>query len=74
VDDTVAAVERAFAEPAAGSASRRAVADELFYEPGTATARACAELYEVIELDPPLVRAAASAAGVQPAWSATRQE
>jgi hypothetical protein len=35
------------------SQSRRAVADELFYEPGTATARAVRELYEVIELDAP---------------------
>ena len=34
VDDTVAAVERALADPAARSAMRRAVAADLFHEPG----------------------------------------
>jgi len=48
-----AAVEEALAEPARRSASRRAVAEELFYQPGTATLRAAQELYEVLELDPP---------------------
>jgi hypothetical protein len=72
VADTVAAVERAFASPSTGSESRRKVADDLFYQPGTATARACAELYELVELDAPPLRAPL-AADVQPAWSATRK-
>jgi CDP-glycerol glycerophosphotransferase (TagB/SpsB family) len=48
--ELVAAVENNFAEPAVKSESRRAVAGEMFYKPGTATARAIAEMYEVIEL------------------------
>lgn len=47
-----AAVERSLADPSAGSASRRAVSAELFHEPGSATARAVAELYDVMELSP----------------------
>lgn len=46
------AVEAALADPAAGSAARRAVAEDLFHEPGTATTRAVAELYRVMELTP----------------------
>src|SRR5919198_6140192 len=46
VDDTVAAIGRALADPHARSAARRAVAADLFYEPGTATARCVAALYE----------------------------
>jgi hypothetical protein len=53
VDDTVAAVERALADPAVRSASRRAVAADLFHAPGTATARCAAALYEAIELPQP---------------------
>ncbi len=53
VDDTVAAVERALALPAERSAQRRAVAADLFHEPGSATARCVAALYEAIELDTP---------------------
>jgi hypothetical protein len=48
----VAAVEHALAAPAALSASRRQVASELFYEPGTATVRCAAALYDVIGLTP----------------------
>lgn len=51
--EAVAAVELALAEPFKQAAARRAVAAELFHEPGTATARAVRELYEVLELDPP---------------------
>jgi Tfp pilus assembly protein PilX len=53
VDDTVAAVDRAFADPRHGSTSRQAVVEELFYKPGTATARAVGELYDVLELEAP---------------------
>jgi CDP-glycerol glycerophosphotransferase (TagB/SpsB family) len=48
----VAAVERGLADPARGSASRRDVANDLFHEPGGATARAVGALYETIELEP----------------------
>ena len=52
VDETVAAVERAFADPALKSGDRVAVANEMFYKPGTATQRAVTALYELMELDP----------------------
>jgi CDP-glycerol glycerophosphotransferase (TagB/SpsB family) len=48
----VAEVERGLADPSARAGSRHAVAEELFYKPGTATARAVAELYDVMELSP----------------------
>jgi CDP-glycerol glycerophosphotransferase (TagB/SpsB family) len=52
VADTVTAVERALADPGRRSATRRAVAADLFYEPGTATARCVTALYEAVELAP----------------------
>jgi CDP-glycerol glycerophosphotransferase (TagB/SpsB family) len=51
VETTVAAVERAIADPRARSATRRAVAADLFHEPGMATARCAAELYDAIGLE-----------------------
>jgi hypothetical protein len=54
VDDTIAAVEGALADPARKSAARRAVAADLFHEPGTATARCVSALYETIELPQPV--------------------
>jgi len=48
-----AAVERSLADPGLRSDERKTAAAELFYRPGTATARAVAELYEAIELDRP---------------------
>jgi hypothetical protein len=61
---TLEAVERALASPRERSAERRAVAEDLFYLPGTATRRAVEALYELIELDvpSPLQTAAASVA------------
>lgn len=50
-EDTVAAVERALASPAEKSATRRAIAADLFYQPGTATRRSVAALYEALELE-----------------------
>jgi CDP-glycerol glycerophosphotransferase (TagB/SpsB family) len=50
VDEVVAAVERSFADPS-GSSERIAVANEMFYKPGTATERAVKELYELMELE-----------------------
>ncbi len=49
---TVAAVERALSDPAEQSAARQRVAADLFYKPGTATARSVHELYSLMELDP----------------------
>jgi CDP-glycerol glycerophosphotransferase (TagB/SpsB family) len=50
--ETIDAVERGLADPVARSASRRAVARELFYRPGEATERSVTQLYEAIALDP----------------------
>jgi CDP-glycerol glycerophosphotransferase (TagB/SpsB family) len=53
VDDARGAVEavgRALADPAARSERRRAVAEDLFHFPGTATARSVAALYEAVDL------------------------
>jgi hypothetical protein len=52
IDELRAAVDQNFADPAAKSSSRVHVAGEMFYKPGTATSRAVAEMYEVIELNP----------------------
>ena len=52
VASAVAAVERAVADPSDQSGVRRRVAADLFYRPGTATARCAAALYEVMELTP----------------------
>src|SRR5205809_8137391 len=41
-DEAVAAVERSLADPARLAATRRAVAADLFHEPGSATARCAA--------------------------------
>jgi CDP-glycerol glycerophosphotransferase (TagB/SpsB family) len=54
------AVEQGLAEPSTGSASRRAVARDLFHQPGSATARAVAELYEAMELTPAALPSTAS--------------
>jgi Putative glycosyl/glycerophosphate transferases involved in teichoic acid biosynthesis TagF/TagB/EpsJ/RodC len=52
VEQALCAVHSRLSEPLDQSVSRKAVADELFYRPGTATVRAVRELYEVLELDP----------------------
>ena len=51
VDETLAAVDRAFVEPGENSAQRIAVANKMFYKPGTATDRAVKEIYELLELE-----------------------
>jgi CDP-glycerol:poly(glycerophosphate) glycerophosphotransferase len=51
VDEVVAAVERGFVEPGENSAQRIAVANKMFYKPGSATDRAVKEIYELLELD-----------------------
>jgi CDP-glycerol glycerophosphotransferase (TagB/SpsB family) len=52
VAELSAAVDESFADPKAKSDSRGAVAAEMFYKPGGATARAVAEMYNVLELEP----------------------
>lgn len=51
-DGVAAAVERSLVAPRTRSAARCGVAADLFYRPGTATARCAAALYAVIELAP----------------------
>jgi CDP-glycerol glycerophosphotransferase (TagB/SpsB family) len=50
IEQLAAAVDAGFEAPQTKSQSRKAVAAELFYQPGTATARAVAEMYDVLEL------------------------
>ena len=52
ITSIVHAVERALADPSAGSSMRRAAAAGMFYRPGTATSRAVNCVYEALELDP----------------------
>jgi hypothetical protein len=52
VDEAVRAVERGLAQPDRLGPDRRAVAEDIFYRPGGATARAVRNLYEAIDLDP----------------------
>jgi hypothetical protein len=52
VPETLAAVDRGLATPGTLSDTRRAVAADIFYRPGGATARSIRNLYEAIELDP----------------------
>jgi hypothetical protein len=46
-------VDRALAEPRVKSATRRRIAADLFYRPGTATVRAVRELCDVLQMSPP---------------------
>jgi CDP-glycerol glycerophosphotransferase (TagB/SpsB family) len=49
-DETLNAIDSALASPRAGSVSRRRIAADLFYRPGTATLRAARELCDVLQL------------------------
>jgi CDP-glycerol glycerophosphotransferase (TagB/SpsB family) len=51
LEETLAAVEKGLANPRALSATRREVAADLFYQPGTATTRTAAYLYEAMALE-----------------------
>lgn len=53
VEELVAALEDGLAHPERLSPIRREAAAEMFYKPGTATERATAELYRLLELSPP---------------------
>ncbi len=52
VPEIISAVEQGLANPGLLASTRRIVAEELFYKPGTATARAAQELYDLMELAP----------------------
>ena len=52
-DSVLRGIEQSLADPGHLSASRSVVANDLFYKPGTATARAARELYDVMELEAP---------------------
>lgn len=62
--EALEAVEQGLADPAAGSASRRSVAEELFHDPGGATARAVNELYDAMALSPVEAPAVANSAAL----------
>lgn len=66
LDETLTAVDHALAAPEERSMTRRAVAADLFYRPGTATARAVAELYGVLELAAPAAAVAHQETACQP--------
>jgi hypothetical protein len=51
VNEAIRAVEAGFVDQNFKSASRRAVAAEMFYKPGTATDRAVTETCDVLELE-----------------------
>jgi CDP-glycerol glycerophosphotransferase (TagB/SpsB family) len=52
VEEAIIAVEQNLSDPHRKSKNRRAVAAEMFYHPGGATARAISELYDLMELEP----------------------
>jgi hypothetical protein len=52
VEEALRAVERGLATPDVLGETRRAVAADIFYRPGGATARSIRNLYEAIDLDP----------------------
>jgi len=52
VEELERAVEDALAHPERMSGIRREAAADIFYQPGTATARAASNIYELLELDP----------------------
>ena len=71
VDDlpaTLAAVERALADPGEQRAERRRVAADLFYRPGGATARSVRELYDAHRARARAGRGRAAAREVEEPW------
>lgn len=55
-EEAIRAVTESLADPHQRSASRRAVAAELFHSPGNATSLAIKELYDLMDLESPLLR------------------
>jgi hypothetical protein len=62
LDELVASVEDGLAHPEKMSEVRRTAAADMFYAPGTATDRAVARIYELLEMAPPGAREQASVA------------
>lgn len=52
VAEALGAVEQGLEDPRLLAQTRRVVAEELFYRPGTATTRATEEIYQLMELPP----------------------
>ncbi|MFN2531070.1 MAG: CDP-glycerol glycerophosphotransferase family protein [Pyrinomonadaceae bacterium] len=50
IDEVMQAIAKSFEDPSQLSETRRFVANEMFYKPGSATDRAVKEMYEVLEL------------------------
>ncbi len=61
-DDVGRAVERGWADPQRYSAGRRAIADDLFFGAGRASARAAESIYDLLELAQPAAVVVSSAA------------
>jgi hypothetical protein len=59
-DAAAAMLDAVLASPDALSATRRAVAADLFYRPGTASARCALALYDLLQLAPPAATTAAA--------------
>lgn len=53
--ESIDAVEKSLAQPGDKSETRRAIAAELFYSAGNATSLAVKELYELLDLDAPVL-------------------
>jgi len=53
IDELHESIDAALNDPMKHSEIRRAAAADLFHKPGTATDRAVAEIYHMLELDPP---------------------
>ena len=64
--EALAAVDRGLTDPDAGGAMRRQVAADLFYRPGSATARSAQYLYEAVELEPAAALTSVQEATCQP--------
>jgi len=58
--EAATAVDRALAAPDALSVTRRYIANDLFYRPGTAAARCALALYDVLQVAPPAAIVAAA--------------
>jgi hypothetical protein len=69
-DQVPALIARQLADPGRHSARRREIARELFHEAGTATGRAVAAIYELLELEAPAPAGLASSSVTpQQSWS-----
>jgi hypothetical protein len=68
-DDVPRLVERQLADPRRYAAARRAIARELFHGAGSATSRAVAVIYDLLELEAPAPAAVHPARAATESWS-----